>query len=865
MNPKLQKLRERRKKLPKYSFASRITRWVAGVVLLTMVLMMAFIYWVTSQVAEVQSQEFFQSGMRSSTREIDMLFRGVEIAMHNTLPAVEDNVGDADELNSIMRQFLSLNPTVKAVGMAFEPGFFPGKGRWYEPYFIRRSKHTAADTLEVEYKQLGGANHDYHRLPWYVKARATGEGSWTDPYVDSVGVGGVVCSYVQPVRDRHGDVVAVFLADITMGWLNQQLWTLDKLLDTDSFNGSPAPTLVEKLDSLEAADKEQAKRNMKKKDAGTDADADDDDDDEDERDYDIYGFIISRNGTYIAHPTDSLVLKANFFDNTMLSADTLDDHLGRCMIRGEEGSVEFDNVQRGGIHSFAFYTPIRATGWSMAVVVPEVWLKLYAYVLGVIIAFFMVLAMVALFIIMRSLIHRVARPLTMFSAAAVEVAQGHLDTPLPTIKARDEVGQLRDTFAAMQTSLQQQMQELRVSNEQRGRIEGELKVASDIQMSMLPKTFPPYPERDDIDIAGLVVPAKAVGGDLYDFYIRDEKLFFCIGDVSGKGVPASLLMAVTRSLFRTVSAHEASPERIVAHINETMSEQNDSLMFVTLFVGVLDLPTGRMRYANAGHDAPLLIGADVQHLPVDANIPVGVMRDWHFSQQEVCLNPGTTIFLYTDGLNEAENADHGQLGMERVDAVARRAVAAGHTPPAQLVEMMSRAVHDFVGDAEQSDDLTMLAIEYTKSVRQEIFEKSIVLDNDVQQVPQLAAFVDEVCEALHFDMGLAMQMNLAMEEAVVNVMNYAYPAGTAGTVAISAQANDVRLKFTIRDSGTPFDPTAKEEADTSLSAEERPIGGLGIYLVRQLMDSINYEYADGCNVLTLRKRLGPPPTPSDNV
>ena len=140
-------------------------------------------------------------------------------------------------------------------------------------------------------------------------------------------------------------------------------------------------------------------------------------------------------------------------------------------------------------------------------------------------------------------------------------------------------------------------------------------------------------------------------------------------------------------------------------------------------------------------------------------------------------------------------------------------------------------------------------------MRNELYQSSITLQNDVQQIPQLSAFVDEVCEAVGFDMATAMQMNLALEEAVVNVMKYAYPQGTTGDVRIDAQANDIRLKFIITDSGQPFDPTTKEEADTSLSAEERPIGGLGIFLVRQLMYSINYEYADGQNILTLRKRL----------
>jgi sigma-B regulation protein RsbU (phosphoserine phosphatase) len=343
-----------------------------------------------------------------------------------------------------------------------------------------------------------------------------------------------------------------------------------------------------------------------------------------------------------------------------------------------------------------------------------------------------------------------------------------------------------------------------------------------------------------------------VGGDLFDFFLRDEKLFFCIGDVSGKGVPASLLMAVTRSLFRTISSHESQPARIMTAINESISEDNESNMFVTLFIGVLDLPTGRMRYSNAGHDAPILIGNQgVGFLPCDPNLPVGIVTDWKFTLQETVIDSQTTIFLYTDGLTEAENLRHEQFQEERVLDTACEA----ERKPEKFIEHMTKVVQDFVGNAEQSDDQTMLAIQYSKEQDDDMrLSRSLKLTNDLDEVPQLAAFVDEVCEAIGLDMSLTMSLNLAIEEAVVNVMDYAYPTGKKGDILIEAKANDQCLKIVIIDWGTPFDPTTKAEVDTTLSAEERPIGGLGIHLVRQIMDSINYERIDGKNVLTLRKK-----------
>ena len=343
-----------------------------------------------------------------------------------------------------------------------------------------------------------------------------------------------------------------------------------------------------------------------------------------------------------------------------------------------------------------------------------------------------------------------------------------------------------------------------------------------------------------------------MGGDLYDFYIRDEKLFFCIGDVSGKGVPAAMLMAVTRSLFRTLSAHEAQPNRILSAINNSLTEASRTSMFVTMFVGVLDLPTGRLRYSNAGHDTPLLLAnGDVSTLACDPNVPIAVVENWKFTTQEIVITPQTTLFLYTDGLTEAEDIRHNQFQEDRIISTAQKA----GNQPQTLVKQMEKAIHQFVGRAEQNDDQTMLAILYMREKKDALFQKSLTLSNNIEEIPQLNAFIDEVCEATGLDMPTTMSINLALEEAVVNVMDYAYPASTQGQVLIEAEADKERMKFVITDQGIPFDPTAKEEVDTTLSLEERPTGGLGIHLVRQIMDSINYERVNNKNVLTLRKKL----------
>ena len=390
------------------------------------------------------------------------------------------------------------------------------------------------------------------------------------------------------------------------------------------------------------------------------------------------------------------------------------------------------------------------------------------------------------------------------------------------------------------------------------RISGELRIAQNIQMSMLPKTFPPYPDRKDIDVYGSLTPAKEVGGDLFDFYIRDEKLFFCIGDVSGKGVPAAMVMARTNSLFRLALSHDSNPARIMHILNKVMCQNNESNMFITFFIGVLDLPTGRLRYCNAGHDKPVVIGEEeVVLLSANAHLPLAVFPDVKYEVEEMVLPRFTTLFLYTDGLTEAMDSERRQFGLQRVMEVLQK--GAGHDKQHdedychRLIARMTERVKGFVKDAEQSDDLTMLAIQYKRVEVDTILDETLTLKNDVRQVPKLGEFIKGVMGQLEVDSKLAGKIRLAVEEAVVNAMEYAYPSGQEGNVTIRVQANGQRIKFTISDEGVPFDPTAAAKADTSLSVEDRPIGGLGIMLVRELMDSINYEREEGRNILTLRK------------
>ncbi len=511
--------------------------------------------------------------------------------------------------------------------------------------------------------------------------------------------------------------------------------------------------------------------------------------------------ILSRTGKIIVAPIDSLVMKTIVNDISRHDGESTFYQVAQNMLKKESGFMSFTDLD--GKEQYTFYEPVDDdTGWLIAHIfsekdiVTKIWLTT---------ATFSVLLLISLlllcFLIWRTIVS---------------------------------------------------MKRLKATQEQKASIQSELKIARNIQMSLLPKAFPAYPNRDDVDISASVVPAKEVGGDLYDFYIRDEKLFFCIGDVSGKGVPASLVMAITHTMFRNVSAHESRPYLIVSAMNTTLAEDNTDAadLFVTLFVGVLDLPTGRLQFCNAGHNAPYICGETIQMLDVVPNLPAGAIADWQFEQQEIMLDAQATIFLYTDGLSEAMNPRHELFGKQRIQQVLEQ-----NTKPTDIIKSMFDAVHQFTNGEIQNDDITMLAIHYTKPQRVFTLNRSLTLTNDIENIPQLNRFISDVCSTLRLHYSISKKILLAVEEIVVNVIDYAYPRGKTGNIYIEAAANDERLKVTIIDNGKFFDPTEQPEVNTSVPGEQRAIGGLGIHLVRKFMDSINYNRVDGKNILTLRKKI----------
>ena len=650
-------------------FSRRLTRRLVLTLFVVLSLLCTWIVMIGWAMVVIQTEMNYVNQLHLCREKIRQVMSDIHVATVNLVPEIEANLDHPDAMSRITERMVRLNPNIRSCGISFVEGYYPQKGRAYCPYTLRN------DSSEVEVRNPVTKNNNYLETEWFKQAIAADSGYWSKPFADGFDKKTPLVAYMVPIHDRERRTVAILGVDLSLEWLNDYMGNADgSLLDyqDDGFSLSVV--------------------------FGS-----------------TYLFIIDKDGTYIMYPDKERILKENYFTRAKETPDTLDDYLGHQMMANRVGVFHKDDEENelilNGESSYAFYQPMSNTDWSIALVIPWFGVNMWAIGLTIALVFFMVVGLLVTFFVSSRMVRHATKPLKQLASSAGEVAQGRFDAPLPNIRHNDEIRLLRDSFENMQHSLSDYVEQLQATTAQKASIESELKIAHDIQMSMLPKTFPPFPERQDIDVFGKLTPARAVGGDLFDFYIRDEKLLFCIGDVSGKGVPASLLMAVTRSLFRNISSYTSEPNQIVIALNSVMAEDNETSMFVTLFVGVLDLASHELRYCNAGHDAPLLIGHDVRPLPCDANLPVGVMSGWEFTQQTTTIAPGTIIFLFTDGLNEAENADHDQFGDNRILSVAHAIAAEGCCRPDEVINRMGAYVHNFVADAEQSDDLTMLAVQ----------------------------------------------------------------------------------------------------------------------------------------------------------
>ena len=440
---------------------------------------------------------------------------------------------------------------------------------------------------------------------------------------------------------------------------------------------------------------------------------------------------------------------------------------------------------------------------------------------------------------------RIVVPVQQLSEAALNMVE-HLEdgnSPELVVKHDDELRELADSFATMYREVGAYIAKLETVTAEKERIGAELDVAAKIQSSMLPCVFPAFPDRNEFDIYATMDPAKEVGGDFYDFFMVDaDHLAFVVADVSGKGVPAALFMVIGKTLIKDHTGLHDDLGEVFTEVNNILCASNSEEMFITAFEGVLNLKTGELRYVNAGHEIPFLCrkGGVFEPFKVRAGFVLAGMQGIRYRAGSIQLEPGDKVFQYSDGIPEAINSEKAPYGMKRLESVLAKN---SEKAPSELLPLVKADVDAFVGDADQFDDITMLCIEFKGNGR----KAEISLTPDAESVKTVAEFLDTTLEAWEIPMKVVSKLQIVADEIYSNIVRYSQ----AKNAKVTAVQNGTVLSLRFEDDGKPYDPTTAAEPDITASAEEREIGGLGIFIVRNMMDSMDYRYKDGHNVLTL--------------
>ena len=460
--------------------------------------------------------------------------------------------------------------------------------------------------------------------------------------------------------------------------------------------------------------------------------------------------------------------------------------------------------------------------------------------------FMQVIIFATLFVFIYILIKRVIiNNLQKINDTLGKITKGDLDVTVDVRSSR-EFSSLSDDINSTVTTLK------RYIAEAAARIDKELEYAKQIQLSALPTNFP---ENEDFEICAQMIAAKEVGGDFYDFYkLNDTTVVFLAADVSGKGIPAAMFMMTAKTIIKDLAESGLAVNEIFTKANEKLCENNESGMFVTAWMGILDLTTGNLQFANAGHNPPLIKRAsgDFEYLKTRAGFVLAGMEGIRYRAGEIILYPGDRVFLYTDGVTEATNTENNLYGEERLLTFMNQNASAG---AATILPALKANIDEFVGEAPQFDDITMLMFDYMPK-QGGVRMTNKTFPAKVEALSDVLGFVDQTLESCECPMKIQTAVCVAIEEVFVNVARYAYSGGEGDvTLGIGFDSLSREISFIMTDKGTPFDPLKKPDPDITLSADEREIGGLGIFIAKKTMDSIAYAYENGENVLKMIKKI----------
>jgi len=619
---------------------------------LIFLLIFSFNYRFSRRMIEKNVEDNARNLVLSKVNRIETVLLSVKKVPENMACFLENSSYHKEGLLLLLRTVVEKNPEIYGAAIAFEPYGFNKKSLYFAPYFFKSDG-------SVEFADLSKESYQYSHMDWYQIPKELNRPDWSEPYYDEGGGNILMATYSVPFYKKVGgkkQFMGIVTADINLGSLQEVVSSI-KVLQTG------------------------------------------------------YGFLISKNGTIVTHPMKELIMNETLFGVAEARGDARLREIGRKMIRGESGFIPFRAIVSNK-ECWMYYTPIPSNGWSLAVLFPQdeftadiVRLNRIVIILGIV---GVSLLSIAVAFIARS----ITNPLREMARVTKTIATGNLDIELPVVKSGDEVGKLSTAFQYMKESLKEYIQQLTETTASKERIESELKIAHDIQMSILPKIFPPFPKRQEFDIYAVIEPAREVGGDFYDFFFTDDEHFcFVIGDVSGKGIPASLFMAVTKTLIKATALKGILPGEILTEVNRELSQGNDSCMFATIFCGILNTETGEVFYANGGHNLPFIFRRDkeVAVLEGKSGLVVGAMEDVAYETDQFTFQTGDALYMYTDGVTEAMN-EQGELFSEQ--RLKKQIIELQGKSFQEIIEGIMKGTVSFSHGVPQSDDITLMTIQF---------------------------------------------------------------------------------------------------------------------------------------------------------
>lgn len=798
------------------SLTTRLIVWVLGATLAVSVITFYVGFVDNRRQLEEDATATAVSTAVALTNDVAAMIRGIEQATRTLGSVVEHVRPDPDQSRALLRSLIEADEAIFGAAVAYAPEAFIA-GTDFAAYV-----HRTDDKLR--YLDIASQDPGFRDQPWYANAARDNRASWSEPYLD-VDLGGVdMVTYSIPVfqdTETGKRLLAVVTADVSLDTLRTRTKAKSRDIERDLRRGWP--------DEVPASGGDKPFRIVLLSAAGRVISSE------------LPVGLIPRDASGIHDlPLQEFAAERGFEDLRVMA---------ERMRQGETDTTKLVGLDRVTRY-WAHFRPLALTGWSVAVLVDETRLLVPIQEREFIEKLTFALYLVVIAVVVVAAARRITSPLRVLATTARDIGHDPLAAKVPELVTRDEVGDLAEALRRMQVDLGDYVEQLKATLEAKQRLEGELAAAHQIQMAMLPRLPDHGRLVDGCDVAATLIPAKAVGGDLFDLVpLPDGRLMFLVGDVSDKGAAAALFMAKTVTLANLLGRERVAPGALLARLNRELCHDNEACMFVTAVCGVLDPESGEVLYANAGHNPPLLCRPEnnAHYLEMPTGTALGVFDDAEYPEARHALQAGEILLLYTDGVTEAINHAEELFGEARLEALP---IGLFDTSRA-MVEGVVRAVEEFAEGVEQADDITVLALRRTDALPLSVETR---MAGGVAAIATVQAWLTTHLRRAGVDADLVGDIDLVADEVLANIVHHAHRDRSDAEVLIRLEVDDARVVVRFSDAGPAYDPLVEApEPDLDQPAEEREIGGLGIHLVKSLADRVGYSREAGRNVLEVEK------------